>query len=133
MGKKIGGAHMLELRRTKAGIFEENSKDFPLTNLYDFDKAVEEYKAGNDKPLRKIIVPAEIISTLLPVFQLKEEFKQLVLRGSPIHKGYLESEKEIKDLNEGDNICLFIGDNFIGIYTIALSGNILAKPEFVFN
>ena len=37
LGKNIGGAHMLELRRIRAGIFKENS----IVNLYDFEKAVE--------------------------------------------------------------------------------------------
>ena len=50
MGKEIGGAHMLELRRTKAGIFEEKES----VNLYDFEKAVEEYKVGKEENLRKI-------------------------------------------------------------------------------
>jgi len=43
LGKELKvGAHMLELRRIKAGIFKEES----TTNLYDFEKAVEEYKKG---------------------------------------------------------------------------------------
>src|SRR3989338_9243463 len=40
LGEKIGGAHMLELRRTHAGIFNEST----ATTLYEFDKLVEEYK-----------------------------------------------------------------------------------------
>ena len=40
LGKELGiGAHMLELRRTRAGIFKENS----IVNLYDFEKSVDEY------------------------------------------------------------------------------------------
>src|SRR3990167_8746102 len=36
LGKEIGGAHMLELRRVRAGIFREETS----VNLYDFEKAV---------------------------------------------------------------------------------------------
>src|SRR3989344_5189850 len=38
LGKEIGGAHMLELRRTRAGIFDEDDSEF--INLYDLDKIV---------------------------------------------------------------------------------------------
>ena len=53
---------MLELRRVQAGLFLE-----PEISLYDFDKAVEEYKIGNDSSLRKMLIPGEMIANLLPV------------------------------------------------------------------
>jgi len=49
-GMMIGGAHMVELRRIKAGIFSEEDS----INLYDFDKAVEEYKKGNEDRRKQI-------------------------------------------------------------------------------
>ena len=73
IGEKIGGAHMLELRRTKAGIFDEFDKNKPSINLYQFDEAIKAYKNGNDSLLRKMIVPAEIISTFLPTIQLTDK------------------------------------------------------------
>ena len=71
LGKELGiGAHMLELRRIRAGIFSEDGiffagkkhKENESVNLYDFEKAVEEYKKGNEKLLREMIIPAEIIA-----------------------------------------------------------------------
>src|SRR3989344_7620689 len=49
LGENIGGAHLLELRRIKAGLFNEEDKSF--VNLYDFEKAVGEYKEGSEEKL----------------------------------------------------------------------------------
>ncbi len=56
IGKKIGGAHMAELRRTKAGPFTENS----LATLQDLSDAYHYWKEeGNDKYIRHVIQPVE--------------------------------------------------------------------------
>jgi len=117
---EIGGAHMLELRRTKAGIFSEED----IVNLYDFESAVNEYKKGNEDPLRKILVPAEIISQILPVIQIKSS-KQL-LTGKPLMKN------DIKHISE-EKFALFDKDRFIGVYRKVNEGDIIARPEFIFN
>ncbi len=80
LGKEMDiGAHMLELRRIRAGIFSEESKEYPSINLYDFEKAVENYKKGNDEELRKIIIPAEIVSEIYPIAQIKNREKKRLL------------------------------------------------------
>ncbi len=84
------GAHMLELRRTQAGIFSEDDKRFSFVNLYELEKAVEEYEKENDEELRKIIIPGEIISELYPSIYIKEENKNKILTGKPIFKNDLE-------------------------------------------
>ena len=50
IGLEIGGAHMLELRRTKAGIFSEDS----IYTLYDFESSLK-----NETKLNEMLVPAE--------------------------------------------------------------------------
>src|SRR3989344_1460465 len=50
LGRKIGGAHMAELRRTKAGVFSEQDGEF--ANLYDFEMAVDQYKKESMKNLQ---------------------------------------------------------------------------------
>ena len=70
LGKELGvGAHMLELRRVRTGIFKKDS----IVNLYDFEKAVAAYKDGKDKLLREIIIPGEIVSELHPVVEIKKD------------------------------------------------------------
>jgi len=63
IGKKLKtGAHMAELRRTKAGPFDEST----LFTLQDLADAFHYYKNGNDKFLRKVIQPVENAIVHLP-------------------------------------------------------------------
>ena len=64
LGKKLNaGAHMLELRRTKAGPFNEST----LFTLQDLTDAFYYYKKeNNDKFLRKMIQPVENAISHLP-------------------------------------------------------------------
>jgi len=124
LGEKIGGAHMLELRRTRAGIFEE--KD--IVNLYDFEKAVEEYKKGDEKSLRKIIDDAEeMIKKVLPIVEINGRDLKHVLTGKPLTKK--DVVNEIKD----EKFAAFFDERFIGTYKTVEDEWIVAKPEFVKN
>ena len=126
LGKELGiGAHMLELRRTKAGIFNEDS----LVNLYDFEKAVEEYEKGNDEFLRKIIFPGEIVTTLYPVIEIKEEVLQRIFHGSPIHDDELVNKKDL-NFDKGQIIVVFSKNKFIGMFKVIKQGNLFARSEF---
>jgi len=125
MGKNLGGAHMLELRRTKAGMFEEKDS----ISLYNFEKAVEEYKQGNEQLLRKMLIPGEIISQILPVVQLKPESLKQTLTGKPLfEKDIKEKPKSLKS-----PFALFLDDRFIGCYKLTDEGDIIARPEFILN
>ena len=146
LGKELGiGAHMLELRRVRAGIFgehniffddkkhragifDENNKNYPFVNLYDFEKAVDEYKSGKEENIRKMIIPGEIISELYPVVDVKNNIVEKLFHGSPlfIKDIYIKSKSNI-----GDKICVFNDDRFIGIFKIVDDKNIFAMPEFV--
>ena len=123
MGKEIGGAHMLELRRTKAGLFSE-----PAITLYTFDKALEEYKKGNEKPLRELITPAEIVSQLYPIVQANTKNLKRILTGKPLFKQDIQGE-----IPNSERFVLFNNSVFIGAYKIAKEGDIIARPEFVVN
>ena len=127
LGLKIGGAHMTELRRVKAGIFSEDDKNF--VSLYELEKAVEEAKKGKEEKLREIIIPAEIISKILPSVQVKESCVSKLLTGKPVFKQDLTEELKIE---EGD-VAVFCGDRFVGVYRIARENEIVARAEFVFN
>jgi H/ACA ribonucleoprotein complex subunit 4 len=126
LGEKIGGAHMTELRRIKASMFDE--KDESFVNLYDFKEAVEEYKKGNDQKLRKILIPAEIISEILPVVQVNPKDIKHVLTGKPLMK------KDLKGaLPKEEKFAVFLGDKFIEVARKVDYGEIVARPEFVLN
>ena len=122
LGKELGiGAHMLELRRIRAGIFNESDEEF--VNLYELEKALED----EDK-LRKILIPAEeALKKIFPVVEVKEsEIKRL-------WTGKLVREEDVVgkvNVCEDDLICVFAKDKFIGVYKV-INEDIFAKPEFV--
>ena len=136
LGKELDiGAHMLELRRIRAGIFKEDSPQaYPdkssekistggtIVNLYDFEKAVDEYKNGNEELLKKIIFPAEeALKKIFPVIQVKEEFVKKLLTGKPL------LEEDIGKI-EYEKFAVFYNERFIGIYK---KFGKIAKAEFV--
>ena len=122
------GAHMLELRRIRAGIFKEHDKKYPSVNLYDFENAVNEFAKGNEQPLRKMIIPGDIISELYPVVDVKAEIVNKLLHGSPLFKKDVDVKEEFK---VNDKISVFSGGKFIGIYKVVNQNDVFAKPEFV--
>lgn len=124
MGKNIGGAHMLELRRTKAAIFDESK----IYSLYQFDEAVKEWKEkGNEKPLRSMIIPAEIISEIIPSIIVKKEYEKQLRTGKRLSK-----EMIIKgEWNKEEVFCAFIKDSFLGIYEGQSKDE--ARSRFVWN
>ncbi len=65
IGQELGsGAHMAELRRTKAAMFNENNN---LCTLQDLADAFHYYKQeNNDKYLRQLIMPLETAVAHLP-------------------------------------------------------------------
>jgi len=129
IGKQIGGAHMLELRRTKAGIFSEES----IVSLYQLEEAVNEWKKGNEKELRKILIPAdEALVKVMPKVEIKEEAIKQLLTGKPLFKQDVLSEKE-KHIELEDKFALFSENRFIGVYRRVDEGEIIARAEFVFN
>ena len=131
LGKELGiGAHMLELRRIRAGIFKEEDKEYPLVNLYDFEKAFNEYKKGNEKLLRKIIIPGEIISKLFPILEVKKESLKKLFTGKPIFEE--DVKNKIKGL-KNKIVCVFSGVMFVGMYKVVDKEYIFAKPMFVYN
>lgn len=125
LGREMNvGAHMLELRRKRAGIFKEDS----IVSLYDFEKAVDEYGKGNEELLRKMIFPAEIISEVHPIVQIRKDNLKQIFTGKPIYKKDVVKDEGWK---KDSIVCAFNGDQFIGMYKVFRGKEIFARPEFV--
>ncbi len=119
------GAHMLELRRIRAGIFSESSS----VTLYEFNQALQESHNGDSSRLRKMIVPAEeAIKKIMPVVQVKKEIIKGLKTGKPLFKKDILGKIPDEDL-----FAVFCDDDFIEIAKQVDQGDIIAKPEFVFN
>jgi len=133
------GAHMLELRRTKAGMFPEKvknqEKNIPgCVTLYKLEKAIERYAEGNPEKLKEMIIPGEIVSELYPAFKIKKESEKRILTGKPIFNEDIECLNE-KEIPIGDIASVFCGNRFIGMYKIIGKKDekeVFAKPEFVY-
>ncbi len=123
------GAHMLELRRVQAGIFSEEDKNYPVVSLYDFEKAVEEYNKGNEKLLREIIMPGEIITKLFPSIEIKKKSVKAIFHGSPIHDDEVQ-DKKFLDYKIGEKIIAFSEGTFVGIFRVIKEENLFARSEF---
>ncbi len=124
LGEKVGGAHMLELRRTVAGLFDES---YSVT-LYVLEKALEEFKKGNFDPLSKMIVPAEIaIKRAMECVQVKKDSLEKVLTGKPLVC------EDLEKLPEEDIFAVFFGERFIEIAEKTSEANFFARPKFVLN
>jgi len=122
------GAHMTKLKRIRAGIFTE--KD--MISKEEFEKAVEEYKNGNKKRLKSMIIPAEIVSTIYEPFQLKKEYTEKVLHGSPIMNDMIDIKNNKKMFEKNKSICIFQEDKFIGMFKVVDDNKTFALPLFVF-
>ncbi len=111
------GAHMLELRRIRAGIF-----------LKKDSIALEKLEEMNEEELKKVIIPAEIVSEVYPVVEIEKECVERILHGQPLYNKNL-SEKY--DLKKEQVVSVFCKDKFVGMFKIINEKDVFAKPEFV--
>jgi len=125
LGKEMKiGAHMLELRRIRAGIFKEENS----VNLYDFEKAVEEYGKRNEKKLREIIIPAEIVSEVYPIVKIKKNNLKQIFTGKPLQKKDLITKNKFET---GKIVSVFCDEKFVGMYEVRNEEFFFAKAKFV--
>ena len=157
LGKELEiGAHMLELRRIRAGIFTEEDKIYPSINLYDLEKTAKEYEEGDEESLRKIIIPAEVIIELHQRVDVKKDNVKQILTGKPIQNTDVINTKNLQEnfgttksqtvlthrrrgkdfvvkqkLKTGEIVCIFSDNRFIGMYKVVNDKDVFAKAEFV--
>ena len=115
---------MTSLERIRAGIFKiSNSK-----TIDEIEEAVNEYKKDNEKELRKILIPAEIIREIIPSVNVKLDIIKDLFNGKPLMKG------DVDKLLKNDLVSVFNNDRFIGVYKIVEEEeDIIARPKFVMN
>jgi len=118
LGEELGiGAHMLELRRTRAGIFEEKES----ITLYELEKAIEKNK------IKDFVVPGEVISKIYDVVEIKKSSVNRILHGQPLYEKDLKKKVEKET---GQIVCIFSGKQFVGMFKVINANKIFAKSEF---
>lgn len=127
------GAHMLELRRIRASIFPE--KD--AVTLYEFHKAVEEYKQGKQETLKSMLHPIEAITEIMPQAGVNENAVERLKHGSPlfadmiVKSGMFKKRDFIAIMHEKK--LLEIAQAEIDSREMKHDKKIIAKPRTVFN
>lgn len=118
LGIELGGAHMLELRRTKESNFAE--KD--CVSMYEIAEAVK------NNQVSKILTPASKIIEKMPKIFIKKEFIYKITNGSPVYKEYILKRDKFK---KKDFVAVFLNAELLEIATAVLEGNVVAKPQTV--
>ncbi|MHC5040285.1 MAG: RNA-guided pseudouridylation complex pseudouridine synthase subunit Cbf5 [Planctomycetota bacterium] len=81
MGERCGtGAHMVGLRRIRAGVFRERE----AVDLASLRAAFEGAGEGLEEPLRRVLVPGEHLAALLPRLVIDDGAARAVARGAKL-------------------------------------------------
>ncbi len=82
VGEVLGfGAHMRELRRTRAGPFTENDG---IVTLHELSAAQSDFEAGNEVALREIIKPMEVALSALPHIVIRDSAVDAICHGAEL-------------------------------------------------
>lgn len=118
LGRALGyPAHMKLLRRIKSGPFQEQEA-IPLQQI--------EEQAANGEDISRYLVSIPQAISFLPSFQVKPERIKAVRNGLATALPGVTAE-------EGSLICLFAGEELLGIHRVCRGDKgLFAKPEKVF-
>jgi len=125
LGELLGvGAQMTELKRTRAGLFTDKNKEY--TTIETLSKLIAE---NNEKELRKLLIPAEIISSVLESYEVKPEFIKKLENGSPLFKEMLKNTADAEKVKKNPDIFCLTCDN--RLVETAKSTNQFQNPEII--
>ena len=125
LGQELGsGAHMKFLKRTKTGRFEIKDS----YEIEEIQKAYSEWKKGNDKLLRKILIPIEEALDIKQVV-IKNTSIQRIRNGSPVRP---QDIVEKVNLKLGENVGIFSSSGkIIGLGIAKTRGKIRTDRIFM--
>lgn len=118
LGEALGtGAHMQELRRTRAGPFTENDG---LVSLYDVSYFYDQWKEkGDESALRRFIFPMERALALLPRVFVRDSAVDALCHGANLAApGVLSLDADVR---RGDVVAVFTQKGEAVTYAKALA------------
>ena len=74
------GAHLQDLRRIRSGVLTEDD----AVTLHDVRDAMEDYKSGDEKHLRGLLHPKEILLAHIPKVQIKDSAVDAICHGASL-------------------------------------------------
>jgi H/ACA ribonucleoprotein complex subunit 4 len=101
LGIPLGGAHMTELRRIKAGSFAEEQSH----SLLEIKDAYEFWKEGNEEKLRKILIPVEFAVLHVKRIFVKDSAIESICNGSPVYPGGIARIQE--GIERGETVAVY--------------------------
>lgn len=116
LGEKLKGAHMIELRRTRAGFMDEKNS----ITLYQLKEAFEK---NND-----FLMPMEIIAKKMPKIHINEQALERLYNGSPIYKEFITKKSKLK---KDEFAAVMLNKKLVEIARIVLEDSKIAVPETV--
>ena len=119
------GAHMAELRRTRAGPFDEST----LCTLQNLTDAYYYYKEkGDEKALRKIILPIESGTTHLPKVWVLDNAVDTLCHGAYLNVPGISRIEE--GINPGDKVAVMtLKDELVSIGVAQMSSEDVMKKD----
>lgn len=117
------GAHMVQLIRTKAGPFNDKS----WYSLHDLKDAYEFYKEGDEKELRKIVLPIEEAIRHLPKIWIVDSAVDSVCHGATLNIPGISKLNNFKD-NESVAI-MTLKDELVGLGVVVLNSDEIMEGE----
>jgi len=124
IGKSLGtGAHMAQLVRTKAGPF--NDKDWK--SLHDLKDAYEYWKEGDEKEIRKIILPVEHAVSHLPKIWVVDNAVDSICHGADLS---MPGIAKYNDFYEGDVIAIMtLKDELVSLGIAVEDSGVIMKKD----
>ena len=125
LGQKIGcGAHMAELIRTKAASFNDQN----MFSLQDLTDAFAYYKQGNDKLIKKMILPIEsAVSHLKKIWVVDTAINSLCHGANLKVPGVSKLNDKIK---EEEDVAIFsLKDELVAVGTAKMTSNLIMKKD----
>jgi H/ACA ribonucleoprotein complex subunit 4 len=123
VGEVFGcGAHMRELRRTRAGPLSESNG---IVTLHELSAAQSDFEAGNEAPLKAILRPMELALTSLPHIVIRDSAVDAICHGAELAlPGILKLDSGIER------------DEFVALFTlkgeaVALGRALLSSQEML--
>ncbi|MBN1677061.1 MAG: RNA-guided pseudouridylation complex pseudouridine synthase subunit Cbf5 [Candidatus Thermoplasmatota archaeon] len=94
------GAHMQDLRRTRAGAMTEDD----AVSLHDLKDALVEFEAGGPEELKRMLRPKEVLLAQLPKVQVKDSAVDAICHGANLALPGLVAMDE--GIRAGDTVAL---------------------------
>lgn len=125
LGQSLGtGAHMAELRRIQVGEFTEKNSH----SLVSIKDALEFWKEGDEKPLKKILIPVERTIEKNKKIFVKDSAISTIVNGAPVYPNGITRIQE--GVEAGELIGVFsLKDELIAIGIAKMTSDEMMKRK----